>query len=186
MAYANKAKDRGSLFHAIAENHFRQPNYPIGSLDVNETAIAEVQPFWQSVQSILPRITNIQLIESAVWHEIGYYAGTADMVCSFDGVPCILDWKTATKKKQVEWCDRYHLQLTAYCGCINRMYATKVKHGVIVVALPNTEAQVFQFTLKDYWQTWLTRLVAFWEQQTTPLVEQALGMICSEYVTVLG
>ena len=68
------------------------------------------------------------------------------------------------------------------CGCINRMYNTRVKHGVIVVALPNAEAQVIQFPLKDYWQPWLNRLVSYWEQQTTPLAAQALGMIRGEYV----
>lgn len=85
-----------------------------------------------------------------MWHEVGCFAGTTDMVCSFDGVPCILDWKTATRHKKLEYCDRYPFQLTAYCACVNRMYGTRVKHGIIVVALPNTEAQVLQFPLGEY------------------------------------
>jgi genome maintenance exonuclease 1 len=103
------------------------------------------------------------------------------MVCHFDGQQVILDWKTATKPKKAEYLERYPLQLAAYCGAINRMYDTRIKNGVIVVALPNAEAQVFQFSLADYWQPWLSRLVGYWEQQTTPLAEQALGMIQSEY-----
>ena len=73
------------------------------------------------------------------------------------------------------------LQLAAYCGAINRMYDTKVKHGVVVVALPDSEAQVFQFELGDYWSEWLERLVGYWEQQSTPLAAQALSAIQSEY-----
>ena len=103
------------------------------------------------------------------------------MVASFDGVPCILDWKTASKKKYIKYCDRYPLQLVAYCACINRMYGTKIRHGVIIVALANTEAQVFQFALKDYWLPWLNRLVVYWKQQSSPLAAQALAMIYSEY-----
>ena len=107
------------------------------------------------------------------------------MVCHFNGVPVILDWKTATRPKKPEYLERYPLQLTAYCACINRMYGTPIKTGVIVVALPNREAQVFQFSLTDYWKPWISRLVGYWEQQTTPLATQALGMIHAEYPTAV-
>ncbi len=80
-------------------------------------------------------------IESAVWHEVGCYAGTVDMVCHFDGQPVVLDWKTASKPKQPEYLDRYPLQLAACCGAINRMYGTHIKTGVIVMVLPKCEAQ---------------------------------------------
>ena len=80
-----------------------------------------------------------------------------------------------------EYCERYTLQLAAYCGAINRMYDTKVKHGFVVVAIPDSEAQVFQFELGDYWVEWLNRLVGYWEQQSTPLAIQALTAIHSEY-----
>ena len=180
LAYSEKAKDRGKMFHAAIEHHFRGSSDPMA----DELALAQVSkvlPFWQSVQDALPRITDIQLIESAVWHDVGCYAGTVDMVASFDGVPCILDWKTATKLKKLEYCDRYTLQLAAYCGCVNRMYDTCISHGVVVVALPDSEAQVFQFELGDYWVEWLERLVGYWEQQSTPLGEKALAAIHSEY-----
>lgn len=61
------------------------------------------------------------------------------------------------------------------------MYDTKVKHGVVVVAIPEHNAQVFQFELGDYWVEWLERLVSYWEQQGTPLAIQALTVIQSEY-----
>ena len=183
-AYSEQAKDRGKLFHAVVENHFQPKNIRIDSQDSDELAAAQlsyVQPFWQSVQDILPRITEPLLIESAVWHEVGCYAGTVDMVCNFDEQLVILDWKTASKPKKAEWLDRYPLQLAAYCGAINRMYGTRIKNGVIVVALPECEAQVFQFALGDYWGPWLARLIGYWQQQSTPLSEQALGMIRGEY-----
>ena len=180
QAYSEQAKNRGSLFHAVIEHHFRKSDDPV----INELASAQrskVLPFWVSVQDVLPRISDIQLIESAVWHEIGHYAGTVDMVASFDGVPCILDWKTATKPKHLDYCDRYALQLSAYCGCINRMYGTRIKHGVIVVSLPNVPAQVFQFPLADHWPLWLERLKSYWEKESSPLAEKALKAIRDEY-----
>lgn len=104
-----------------------------------------------------------------------------DMVASFDGVPCVLDWKTATKQKKPSQSDRYPLQLTAYAGCVNRMYGTHIKNGLIIVALPDTSAQVLQFPLGEYWPLWLNRLATYWSAQPTPLAKQALGMICKEY-----
>jgi genome maintenance exonuclease 1 len=171
----------------MVENYFKTGDYRTDSSE-DEAAIAFgtapwaiALPFWQSVQDILPRITTPLLIESAVWHEVGHYAGTVDLVCHFDFLPVILDWKTATKPKKAEYLDRYPLQLAAYCGAINRMYGTRIKNGVIVVALPDREAQVFRFALGDYWQPWLRRLVRYWEQQSIPLAEQALDLIHSTY-----
>jgi len=177
-AYSEQAKNRDKLFHAIVEHHFKLPKVGVFQ-DADESAIAE--PYWQSIQTILPRITDPMLIESAVWHEVGHYAGTVDMVCYFDRQPVILDWKTATKPKKTEYLDCYPMQLTAYCGAINRMYGTRIKTGVIVVALPNREAQVFHFSLGEYWKPWLSRLVGYWEQQSIPLAEQVLEVIRDEY-----
>lgn len=177
--YSDQAKHRGKLFHGMVENYFKNGNY---RTDAEDDHIAIAEPYWQSVQDILPRITDVKLIEGAVWHEIGCYAGTVDMVCIFDGVPCILDWKSASRPKKPEWMERYPLQLTAYCGAINRMYGTRIKNGVIVVALPKREAQIFLFDLARYWAVWLSRLINYWEQQDTPLAEQALSSIRREYL----
>jgi len=64
------------------------------------------------------------------------------------------------------------------CACVNRMYGIGMGD---VVALPNAEAQVFRYELKEYWRPWLSKLVAYWEQQFTPLAEQALMAIQEEY-----
>lgn len=177
--YSDQAKHRGKTFHGMVENYFKNGNY---RTDSSEDDLAIAQPYWDSVQNILPRITDISLIESAVWHEIGCYAGTVDMACNFDGVPCILDWKTASRPKKPEWMERYPLQLTAYCAAINRMYGTRIKKGVIVVALPKRQAQLFGFDLGKYWHPWLSRLVSYWEQRDTPLSVQALESIRREYL----
>lgn len=177
--YSDQAKHRGKLFHGMVENYFKNGEY---RTDSSSDDLAIAQPFLKSVQAILPRITDIRLIESAVWHEVGHYAGTVDMSCNFDGVPCILDWKTAAKPKRAEWTTRYPSQLTAYCGAINRMYGTRIKKGVIVVALPKRQAQLFEFDLGKYWHPWLSRLVNYWNQQDTPLATQALSSIRREYL----
>jgi len=72
-AYSDKAKDRGKTFHAAVEHHFRKASYRLDSQDADDLAAAQVSqvlPFWQSVQEILPRISDVQLLESAVWHNV--------------------------------------------------------------------------------------------------------------------
>ena len=178
-ANPTQAMERGSLFHAVVEHHFRGSNDPV----LNELASvqrAKVLLFWESVQEVFPRISDIQLIESAVWHEVGHYAGTVDMLASFDKIPVILDWKTTDKVSKQMNCTRYRLQLSAYAGAINRMYKTKIRHGVIVLVSP-TEAQVLKISLNDYWSPWLVRVIGYWQQQGTQQSEQVLEMIRAEY-----
>ena len=175
---ATQAMARGSMFHAVVEHHFRKSNDPI----INELAAAQlskVKPFWESVQEVLPRISNVQLVESAVWHQVGCYAGTVDLVASFDDRPVILDWKTTAQIKPMN-CTRYRLQLAAYCGAINRMYNSKIRHGVIVLVSP-AETQVLKIPLADYWHPWLIKLIAYWQITATPQSEQILERIYSEY-----
>lgn len=183
LQHSEQAMNRGSLFHAIAENHFKKDNGSNPSQQTDNAITDKItEPFWKSVQAVLPRITDIQLIESAVWHEVGCYAGTVDMVASFDGTPCILDWKTSAKPKSSQWRGHYPLQLAAYCGAVNRMYGAKINHGVIIVALPDAPAQVFQYPLGGYhWQSWLNRLTKYWQKQATPQAKLVLESLSKEY-----
>ncbi len=64
----------------------------------DEAAIA--QPFWESIQTVLPRITNALLIQLAVWHKVGCYAGAVDMVCHFDGQP-VISLPSCTRRRRM-------------------------------------------------------------------------------------
>lgn len=189
-AKSEAAKQRGTLFHWMVEQELKLGDYSDALLHENVADMGElaaVAPYYRSVTDVLPRITDLLLIESAVWHPICCYAGTVDLVCKFDGIECILDWKTATKPKYPEYLDRYQLQLAAYAGCVNRMYGTRIKHGVVVVALPDREAQVFQFELKPHWDTWLGKVRTYWEnQQENPLASVALQKIELAYINAVS
>ena len=177
--YVSAAMTRGSLFHSVMEHHFRGNGDPIANT-LADAQRSQVLPYWDSVKNVLPRISDIQLVESAVWHEVGHYAGTVDLVCSFDSRPVILDWKTTAQLKPMN-CTRYFLQLSAYCGAVNRMYGTQIRHGVIVLLLPDAEAQILKFSLAHYWQRWLVKLIAYWQLTATPQSDQVLERIYSEY-----
>ncbi len=161
-AKSKAACDRGTLFHQAMQYEF------MGALqmefDVTPDTFAAVNPYLESVKTTLPLITNPQLIESAIWHDIGCYAGTVDLAAEFEGELSIIDWKTSEQPK-TEIPERYLLQLAAYCGAVNRMYGLKIKQGVIVAANSEQEAQVFKFQLGKFWRMWIQRVKQYWHLQ---------------------
>ncbi|MBD1862220.1 MULTISPECIES: PD-(D/E)XK nuclease family protein [Trichocoleus] len=130
-----------------------------------------VQPYWDSVAPVLQEIHQIRLVEGFVFHEDLGYAGQVDCVASYQGVPCVCEWKTADKPKQtIERLYDYPLQLVAYLGAANQLYQDhelNLAHGLLVVALPGLAAELFWFdseALSAYWQEWEARVAEFWRR----------------------
>jgi ATP-dependent exoDNAse (exonuclease V) beta subunit len=132
-----------------------------------------VRPYWASIQPVLQDINHIRLIEGSVFHYNLRYGGRVDCVASYQGIPCICDWKTADKpKSSVERLYDGPLQLAAYSGAVNQFYQAyniQLNHALIVVAIPGSLAQVFWFEpeqMVDYWQQWEERVAAYWKNRS--------------------
>ncbi|MCP4831741.1 MAG: preprotein translocase subunit TatA [Gammaproteobacteria bacterium] len=63
----------------------------------------------------------------------GIYAGTADCVGLYNGVPSIIDFKTAKKIKKREWIEDYFLQGSAYVLAHNEMFESKIDQVAILM-----------------------------------------------------
>jgi len=102
-------------------------------------------------------------------------AGTVDMIASFDGEPCVLDWKTSAKPKQPNGAilSNWRPTVPALIGC-----TVPHRDGV---SFTECGGASLRYELKEYWRPWLSKLVAYWEQQFTPLAAQALMAIQEEY-----
>ncbi|MGL5922167.1 PD-(D/E)XK nuclease family protein [Chroococcidiopsis sp.] len=178
-AKSKAACDRGTLFHQAMEFEI------MGSLwiefSVYPDTFAAISSYIKSVESVLPKITNPQLVESAIWHDVGCYAGTVDLVAEYEGELSIIDWKTSERPKDGVG-DRYPLQLAAYCGAINRMYGTKIKQGVIIAANAESECQVFKFNLSSFWRMWIEKVKQYWRTKTPDsFAEQVLEGLRGKY-----
>ena len=107
-----------------------------------------------------------------------------DLVARVHGEQYLIDWKTALKPKQrVEHLYDYPLQsagaclgcvcgwvtdcAAAYLGAVSRSYPhIKVSKVLIVFALPDQQAQIWEFSrdeMHGYWGKWLERLHEFRE-----------------------
>lgn len=130
-----------------------------------------ILPYWRSLESVLPHLSDVRLVEGTVFHYDLCYAGKVDCVASYYGTPCVLDWKTSDRPKEsVQRLYDNPLQLAAYCGAINHTYAeqgVRLTTAMIVVAVPDQDAEIFFFDtedLKAYWQQWQNRVREFYGQ----------------------
>lgn len=158
------SRRRGELLHQWVKEYL-QGLSPIAS--------SLIQPYCYSVQSVLEKLSDVQLVETVVPNYVEQYAGKVDLVARYENVPCTIEWTTAEEPKlRVEKLYDKPLQAVAYGGAINRYYGeslfgTKIVNALIVVALPGEEAETFTFKreeLLDYWQKWLKRLKFFGEK----------------------
>ncbi|MGH2412653.1 MAG: exonuclease [Microcystaceae cyanobacterium] len=128
------------------------------------------RPYWESIQPILENIDRVRLIESPIVHYDLSYAGIVDCVASYQGIPCVCEWKTADKPKgSIERLYDFPLQLAAYLGAFNQVYqdyGIEIDCALLVVAIPDRLAEVFWFekaTVDFYWQQWEKRVAAYWQ-----------------------
>ena len=126
-------------------------------------------PYWRSLETVLPHLSDVRLVEGTVFHYDLCYAGKVDCVASYQGIPCVLDWKTSDRPKgSVQRLYDNPLQIAAYCGAINHTYGDqglRLTAAMIVVAIPDEDAEVFWFDahdLKSHWQQWQARLREFY------------------------
>lgn len=155
------SRRRGELLHQWVKDYLQ---------GLSPTASRLIQPYCYSVQSVLEKLSDVQLVETVVPNYVEEYAGKVDLVARYEGVPCTIEWTTAEEPKlRVEKLYDKPLQLVAYGGAINRCYGEslfgdKIVNALIVVALPGEDAEIFVLEreqLLEYWQKWLKRLKFF-------------------------
>jgi hypothetical protein len=92
------------------------------------------------------------------------YAGTADCIGMFNGVPSIIDFKTAKKIKRREWIEDYFLQGCAYANAHNVMFGTDIKQVVILMIDRDLIFQDFTVKTAEFnvlTNKWKRRLIDF-------------------------
>jgi hypothetical protein len=133
---------------------------------------AAVQPYWDSLKPVLAAVDQVRLIEGFVAHGDLGYGGKADCVASYEGIPCLCEWKTADRPKgSIDRLHDYPLQVAAYWGAVNDTYQTEgiaLEAALLAIAIPDQPAEVFWFdagAIADYWGQWQARVEQFWRRQ---------------------
>jgi genome maintenance exonuclease 1 len=119
---------------------------------VREQALINIDEIWGSeVQLYHPKI----------------YAGTTDLVGSYKGNPCIMDFKQTNKPKKKEWVEDYYLQLTAYALAHNELYGTNIQEGHVFMCSRDLQYQQFDLWPDDFkhWESkWWDRVYEYYDK----------------------
>ena len=144
-----RATQRGTAFHALAEDYFKD------TLDINkylENNPLSVRMF-QSAKSTLDRINNIHCLETFLYSHYLGLAGRVDCIAEFDGELAVIDFKTSTKEKKEDHIEHYFVQETAYAAMFLERSGLEVQKIVTLIATEEGTIQVFQkYNLDDYLQ----------------------------------
>ena len=94
----------------------------------------------------------------------GLYAGTADCIGLVNGIPSIIDFKTAKKIKRREWIEDYFLQGCAYANAHNVMFGTNISQIVILMVDRDLVFQAFTVKTAEFnvlTRKWKNKLIQF-------------------------
>jgi genome maintenance exonuclease 1 len=152
----------GTLVHKHVENFIEGIERPPGNTPIHVLARSMSDLI---INNGLPRVTEIWGMEASLFYP-GLYAGTTDLVGLFEGIPSIMDHKTAKKMKKPEWMEDYFIQTTAYAMAHNEVYGTDIKQGALFMADREGKYETFVIEgamFEHYSDKWLRRVEQYYK-----------------------
>lgn len=111
-------------------------------------------------------VTEVWGVEAHLYFE-NLWAGTTDLVGTYQNKPAIMDFKTTIKPKKKEWVEDYKLQLAAYAMAHDSIFKTKIETTVVFMVSRECEFQKFVWTSDELEQAkleWSQRVSTYYEK----------------------
>jgi len=155
-----EASNRGTSMHSYIEDFLRGR--------INESFFESNELYKNMAKEIIDKgikgkLEEIYGIEVTLYYP-KKFAGTADMVCVYQGQETIIDFKQANKPKKVDFIQDYFLQLGAYTLAHNVVYKTNITSGIVLLCTVDNLFQDFKIQgaeLQMYQNLFLGRLKKF-------------------------
>jgi genome maintenance exonuclease 1 len=125
-----QSTDIGTAVHEAIEKHLNQEEWD-DFTDHGDQLMAK-RMTGKFITDGLKGITEVWGLEVGLILD-DLYAGTADCVGTYNGVPSLIDFKTAKKIKRRDWIEDYFLQGSAYANAHNVMFGTDIQQIVILM-----------------------------------------------------
>lgn len=149
---STRSSTRGTKLHKICED------YVLGNhIDLDPIQKITFDPIKKYLDQYMDVVYGVEL---GLYSNTLQLAGRCDLVGRLHGMPCIIDFKTASKPKKEEWITNYFFQTTAYAQMVTERYQTLVKWVCILIVTEDGELQVFYRPVKNYYKD----LVKFLQQ----------------------
>ena len=151
----------GSAVHEAIENYLLGKSWNKFTDDRNGFLAKSISS--KFISSCLNGIDEVWGLESGLILD-GLYAGTADCIGVYKGLPAIIDFKTAKKLKRKDWIEDYFLQCSAYANAHNVMFETSISD--LVILMVDRDLLFKEFHIKKdefslYTDKWKKRLIKF-------------------------
>jgi len=151
----------GSAVHEAIENYLLGESWSNFTEDRNGFLAKSISS--KFISSCLNGIDEVWGLESGLILD-GLYAGTADCIGVYKGLPAIIDFKTAKKLKRKDWIEDYFLQCSAYANAHNVMFETSIND--LVILMVDRDLLFKEFHIKKdefslYTDKWKKRLIKF-------------------------
>ena len=156
-----QSTDIGTMVHEALELYLNEQEWR--NFSDNEDGVLAERMTEKFIESGLNSITEVWGLEVGLILD-GLYAGTADCVGKINGVPSLIDFKTARKMKKREWIEDYFLQCCAYANAHNVMFNTDINQIVILMIDRNLIFQEFIVKPTEFnilTRLWKKRLIEF-------------------------
>jgi hypothetical protein len=159
-AVSKAATDRGTNVHLLAERFLKgeQVDAPINGKPVPHPDLAS----FNALKFKLNKIDEVWGQEVALYSETIEVAGRCDLIGKYKGVPCIVDFKTASRVKKREDIKDYELQLAFYAIAHNEMFGTDINTGIILMVAETGFPMEFTIDLPDQYEELGKRVEKFW------------------------
>lgn len=157
-----QATNIGSIMHSYLEDHIAGKERRSSSNMIYKLARG-------MADTIIGR--GLSQVDSVWGYEVnlyypGLYAGTADLIGTYNGVPALMDYKNSKKIKKREWIESYFMQLVAYSLAHNELFGTTIDYGVIFMASRDGNYKEFYLEgaeFKEYEDKWLEAVHNFYK-----------------------
>lgn len=140
----NRATTRGTRVHKIFEKYLmNESDYLEGVMPSNVSLFMDMKPIIDN------RLGTILGVEHPLYSHRLRTAGRTDLIAEFDGIPSIVDFKTASRLKEESDIRGYFQQSTCYALMTGERHGLHIPQIVILICTVDG-AQVFVQKTKNY------------------------------------
>ena len=156
-----QSTDIGTAVHEAIENYLNGKSWD--NFEETQDQLLAQKISHKFIKDGLNGITDVWGLEVGLLLD-NLYAGTADCVGEYQGIPTLIDFKTAKKIKKREWIEDYFLQGCAYANAHNVMFDTNISQ--IAILMVDRDLIYKKFVIKEsefthYTNIWKKKLLQF-------------------------
>lgn len=140
-----QAGTRGTAVHQLAEDYVNNnPDWAKKAMPANLFTFNSIKPLLDK------HLNNVWIQEAPLYSDRLEIAGRVDCIAEWDGELAIIDYKTSRRPKTLDKIQNYLIQESVYAACFYELTGIPIKKIVTVIAVDDSEPQVFIDTPYKY------------------------------------